>query len=115
MRARRAGRASALLPIDGQAPRDADELLAPAVEETIEALQLGESDAAAAQLVRRYAAVIDEARDPAWAMRWLAPLLMDALAALQATPATRPAAKPPAAPNRLDQLRAARATTKRGR
>ena len=114
MRALRARRAAGLTPAEGQAPRDAAELLSPAVEETLSALQLTEQDAAAAQLARRYAKVIDQARDPAWAARWLGPELLRCLDALQATPASRKAAKPqPQGPSRLDQLRAARGSTSR--
>ena len=89
MRRLRERRAAALLPIDGQAPRNAADLLAPAVEATLQALELGPADAAAAQLARRYARAIDQARDPAWAARWLAPPLLDALVQLGATPAAR--------------------------
>jgi hypothetical protein len=103
MRARR----RAALEADPDAPlRDADELLSPAVAETLAALDLKPEDAAAAKLAERYAAIIDAARDPAWAMRWLAPLLADALTALQATPMSRKAVKPsPPGPSRLDELR----------
>jgi hypothetical protein len=86
MRRMRARRAAALLPAGGQAPRDADDLLAPAVEETLAALGLGDGDAAVAQLARRYAKVIDQARDPVYAMRWVAPLLLDCLVSIGATP-----------------------------
>ena len=103
----RARRAAGLLPAEGLAPRAADELLAPAVEETLAALELGEADAGVAQVARRYAQVIDEARDPAYALRWIAPLLLAALAELGATPLARARAKP-AGPSRLDQLRSAR-------
>jgi hypothetical protein len=110
MRALRARRAASIEPGPGTGLRDADELLAPAVEETLAALQLGEGDAAAAHLARRYAKVIDEARDPAYAMRWLGPLLLASLEALRATPMSRKAEKPAErGPSRLDQLRAARA------
>lgn len=93
--------------------RDTSELLWPAVQETIAELGLLGSDAAAVKLVQRYARVIDQARDEAWAMRWLAPLLLDALTELGATPAARArltkGAKPAdGKPNRLAQLRAAR-------
>jgi hypothetical protein len=88
--------------------RPADELLAPAVEETLAALDLSESDGAAAQLARQYARIIDQARDQAWAARWLSPLLLDCLVQLGATPASRPKREPPRAPNQLDRLRAAR-------
>jgi hypothetical protein len=70
------------------------------------ALGLAESDRGAAQLARQYARVIDQA----YAMRWVAPHLLEVLTALQATPASRPAAKPaPAGPSQLDKLRAMRA------
>jgi hypothetical protein len=109
MRALRARKAAGLLPVDGQDPRDPDELLLPAVDETIEALGLGDDAAAAVQLARQYARVIDEASDPAWAMRWLGPLLLASLESLRATPMSRPAAKPaPSGPNWLQQQRAAR-------
>ncbi len=89
--------------------RDAGELLAPAVEETLAALELGEQDQAAAQLARQYARVIDQARDPAYALRWIGPLLQDVLTSLQATPMSR-AKEPPRrpGPSRLDDLRARR-------
>jgi len=116
MRALRARKAAALLPVGGQAPRDPDELLAPAVEETLAALELGERDAAAAQLARQYARVIDEASDPAWAMRWIGPLFLASLESLRATPMSRPAVKPAAAgPNWLQQQRAARTAADAGR
>ena len=107
MRARRA----AAIEADPDAQlRDADDLLGPAVEETLAALDLGERDQAAAQLARRYAAVIDAARDPACAARWLAPLLLDCLASLRATPMSRAKDKPatPQGPNRLQLLRESR-------
>jgi hypothetical protein len=107
MRRLRERRAAGLLPIEGQAPRPADELLAPAVEETLKALELGPGDAAAAQIARRYARVIDEARDQSWAYRWLGPLLLANLAELRATPMSRREAKPgpPHGPSALDRLR----------
>lgn len=43
--------------------RDADELIAPAVEATISACQLQDADAALAKLARRYAAAIDRAAE----------------------------------------------------
>ena len=108
--------AAALLPAEGHTPRDPDELLLPAVEETLAALELGERDAAAAQMARQYAKVIDTCRDAAWGYRWLGPLLLACLAELQATPASRKTAKPaPRGPNRLDQLRAARNAAPAGR
>ena len=110
MRALRARRAAAIEPADGARLRDAGELLGPAVETSLAALNLGERYAAAAQLARRYAAVIDGASSPAAALRAVGPLLAKALAELGATPASRKAApgKPERArPNRVAQLRAA--------
>lgn len=110
MRNLRARRAAGLAPpVDGPVLRDPADLLAPAVEATLGALDLAEADAAAAQLARRYAATIDEARDQAWAIRWIAPGLLATLEQLRATPASRAAAKPvKAEPGPLDRLRAAR-------
>ena len=71
-------------------------------------VELAERDTAAAQLARLYAAVIDQAADPAYALRHLGPLLLRALGELQATPAARPAAKPERSrPNQIERLRAA--------
>jgi hypothetical protein len=109
MRRLRERRAAGLLPVDGEPPRPEDERLLPAVEETLAALELGEGDRAAAQLARRYAQVIDEARDQAWAYRWIGPLLLSSLEALRATPMSRREAKPvDRQPSQLDRLRAAR-------
>jgi len=94
--------------------RDARELLAPAIEETIDALMdkgLGPEDAAAVKLARRYADVIDTHKDQAWAIRWIGPLLLDVLESLGATPAVRAKQKGGPVPNgenRLQALRAAR-------
>ena len=109
VRAHRARR-RALLESDPDKPlRDADELLSPAVASTITALGLGPEDAAVVKLAERYAAAIDQAKDPAYAARWLGPLLMDTLTALQATPASRPAAKRvPQGISQLDRLRSVR-------
>jgi hypothetical protein len=113
MRRLRQRRAAGLAPADGREPRDPDELIAPAIEETIGALKLGPADAGAAQLARRYAEAMDEAADPAWAARWIGPLLLSALTELRATPAARARAArggKPGAPqeSRLAQLRGAR-------
>ena len=114
MRRLRERRAAALIPVDGPSPLPEADQLAPAVAETIDALKLGERDAAAAQLALRYAAAIDQAADPAYALRHLGPLLLRALGELQATPAARPAARPGrAAPNRIAQLRAEHLVAKR--
>lgn len=107
--------------------RPAEELLTPAVQHAIDALdQLSESDAAAVKLALRYASTIDNSRghcrgchdtecrrdSPQWAMRWLGPLLLDCLDALGATPAARArlrGGKPAdAPPSQLAKLRAAR-------
>jgi hypothetical protein len=112
MRRLRERRAVALLPIDGQAPLPVAERLAPAVQETLAALKLTERDEAAARLALRYAQTIDEARDPAYAMRHLGPLLLKSLEALGATPMARRGVREPARPqrpNRIAQLRAAHA------
>ncbi len=100
--------------------RDADELLVPAVHETIEALQLGPEYEAAAAVALRYAQAIDEAKDPAWALRWLGPELLRSLEELGGTPRARakmkPAVKPgPERPNRLAELRAVHAKRMDGR
>ena len=120
MRRMRARRAESIEAAPDSPVRDADELLAPAVAETLAALDLGPEHAAARKLAERYADVIDKARDPAWSARWIGPLLLQALTELGATPAARAAltkgAKPaPQGPSRLDQLRAVRAETARGR
>ena len=104
-------RAADLLPVDGQAPRDAARLVAPAVEATLRAPELAEADAAAAQLARHLAKTMDEASDPAWAARWLGPNLLATLESLGATPVARARLKPKLAdrpPSQLDKLRAAR-------
>jgi hypothetical protein len=92
--------------------RPADQLLSPAIEQTLTALDLDGADTAAAQLVRQYARTIDRAKDQAYAMRWLGPLLLDGLTALNATPMARTKAKTASTgkrqPNALDQLRMVR-------
>lgn len=92
--------------------RDADELLLPAVRETLAALgAVDGQDAAVAKLAERYAATIDRAKDPAYAMRWLGPLMLEVLTELNATPMSRSKLKtdpPRTAPSFLDQMRAAR-------
>ena len=69
--------------------RDASELLWPSVKETLSQLDLGSEHAAAKKLAQRYAQVIDEHRDQAYALRWIGPLLLDALSQLGATPAAK--------------------------
>jgi hypothetical protein len=110
MRARRA----AAIEADPDTPlRDVDDLIAPAVRQTLAALELDGQGAAVAKLAERYAVTIDRARDPAYAMRWLAPLLLDTLTELGATPMTRAKVKKdtgPREPSALDKLRQARRT-----
>jgi hypothetical protein len=93
--------------------RDASELLWPAVAETLATLDLGSEHAAAAKLAKRYAQVIDDTKDQGWALRWIGPLLLDALTELGATPAAKAAltkgVKPAdAKPAGLAKLRAAK-------
>lgn len=73
MRRLRERRAAALIPIEGAPLQAADELLRPAVEETLAALDLAPEDVGTAQLAARYADLIDQARDPAGALRWVGP------------------------------------------
>ena len=115
MRALRARRAASIEAAPDDRPRDPDEMLVPAVEESLTALRHGPEHAGAIQLARRYAKVIDQAKDPAYAARWLGPLLLDCLVQLQATPSARPKQPPEPGPNRLDQLRAARGASDRSR
>lgn len=102
--------------------RDASELLWPAVAETLTSLDLSSEHAAAKKLAQRYAQVIDGMPehaprgqpDQAWALRWIGPLLLDALTELGATPAAKARLKggkdtAPAAKSQLDKLREARA------
>ncbi len=92
--------------------RAVDDMLAPAVRATVEALNLGPEDTAAAQVALQLARVIDQAADQAWAYRWLAPHMLAALEALNATPMARARVKGPVkGPDRtnwLAELRAAR-------
>lgn len=69
--------------------RDTAGFLSAAVETTISSLSLQPEDTAAVQLARHYANTIDQNPDPGWAMRWIAPLLLDCLEQLGATPAAR--------------------------
>jgi hypothetical protein len=91
--------------------RDADKLLAPAVERTLSELQLGTVDDAVATLAQRYAAAIDNDSEGD-ALTDLGPKLLATLQALQATPAARSRVKvrggANAGPNRLQALREAR-------
>lgn len=91
--------------------RDADKLLAPAVERTLGELQLGTVDDAVATLAQRYAAAIDQDTEGD-ALTDLGPKLLATLQQLQATPAARSKVKAgggtDAGPNRLQGLRQAR-------
>jgi hypothetical protein len=107
--------------------RNADELLLPAVRESIAALKdKTGADAALIKLAERYAALIDDAgrhcsgctnddcnrSDRSWAIRWIGPLLHDALESLGATPVARTRTRTkessaPVGPSRLAALRAA--------
>jgi len=97
---------------DAATLRSADSLLGPAVEVALADLGLEDSDAAAVQLARQYARVINQAKDQAWAYRWIGPELLRVLEALNATPAARSKLRKgspaPQAPSKLEQLRAAR-------
>ena len=98
----------------GNESRDPPAPLLPVVEASIAALELGERDTAAAQLARRYAEVMDNAKDPVWATRWIGPLLLRSLEELGATPKSRPSAKKaPGRENRVAALRSARAASKK--
>ncbi|MGH3190015.1 MAG: terminase small subunit [Streptosporangiaceae bacterium] len=100
--------------------RDADELLWPAVEQSLAKLELGDQDSGAAKLAQLYAQVIDKLPDEAprgfpdrrWGARWIAPLLLDCLEQLGATPAARARVKggkqADAPVSQLAKLRAAR-------
>lgn len=121
MRALRARKAAALEAVPDPDDGEEDELaLVPAVEATLAALKLGDRDAAAGRLALRYAAAIDQAQNPAGALRALGPLLGKALAELHATPASRKGVRERtgrSGPNKVAQLRAAHAaaTAKRNR
>lgn len=88
------------------------ELMLTAVKRTLAALELSTTDQAAMRLAEKYAEVIDSARDPAWAMRWIGPNLLNVLESLGATPAARGKTKNGTSPNdgisRLTVLRASR-------
>jgi hypothetical protein len=96
--------------------RSVDDMLGPAIAETLAALDLGPEHAAAAMLAVRYAKCIDRAENVGYAVRWLGPLLADVLAELGATPLARArmtkGAKVPArTTGMLQQLREARVTS----
>lgn len=94
--------------------RDADELILPAVKATIAALEATtDADTGIIKLAERYAAALDAAtttREKAYALRYLGPLLHDALESLGATPAARSktTGRTAAGGGQLAQLRAAR-------
>jgi hypothetical protein len=91
-----------------QRRRDARELLAPAVAETLRSLDLDGRDAGVARLAVVCAETVDAAPNRAAALRWTGPLLLAALEQLDATPAAREPEQVPAAPSRLDQFRSVR-------
>jgi hypothetical protein len=111
MRRLRERRAAGLIPVDGPLPLAEEDRLVPAVEESVAALGLGGEHAAAVQLARRYAEVIDQAENPVYALRWVGPLLLRVLTELQATPASRVGVRKPVPerPNQVQRLRAAHA------
>ena len=112
LRERRAGeRQAALMPVPGAPPRDPDECLLTACEQTIEALHLDDPPYQAfGAMLRVLARAIDEAADQAAAFRLLGPELRRLLEAAGGTPASRARMpqKPPqrSAPSKLAQLRA---------
>jgi hypothetical protein len=69
--------------------KDADELLESAVRLTLNALDLGDQDKAAAKAALMIAENIDAHTDKVYAMRWLMPELLKYLIELGATPAAR--------------------------
>lgn len=86
------------------AVRDTDELLLAAVKETVAALKdRTDADTALIRLAEQYAEAIDNSghhckgctddeckrESRSWAMRWIGPLLHDALESLGATPVAR--------------------------
>ena len=90
--------------------RAADDLLAPAVERTIEAIDAPEQDAAVVALARVLARAVDRMPDGQRAVMLgqTAPQLLKVLNELEER-ARRRRTIQPGAPNRLQQLRAARA------
>jgi hypothetical protein len=92
----------------------ADELMTEAVKRTVRELKLEPQDTAAVKLAGKYAHIIDTHPDPAWALRWIGPLLFDVLSELGATPGARakqegrktPDAASSTTQSRLAQLRA---------
>jgi len=98
---------------DGSHLKDADDLIWPAVQATLIALDLGDEFSAAKKLAQRLAQNIDAMTDQIYAMRWLVPELLKVLAELGATPAACAAIKrggdktAPAPVSWLEQQRAA--------
>lgn len=100
--------------------RDVSDMLWPAVAETLASLELDPEYSGAKKLAQRYAQVIDQHDDQAWAVRWIGPELLKALDALGATPDAKARihaitkgggdSAGNAAPTRLDQLRQSRAS-----
>lgn len=105
MRARRA-RAIGPAADAGRYPRDAGELLAPAVQSTLDALALGPEYAAVSVLALLYASAVDRAENQALALARLGPGLLKVLFALRAVPAARAAGRSASRPNRVAALRA---------
>jgi len=91
--------------------RDADDLVEFAVRETLDCLTLLPEHAAAKKLAIEFARAIDRADSSTYSMRHLAPLLLDCLESLGATPRAKAAlreGKPPSVTGGLTALRAAR-------
>lgn len=111
VRAHRARQRAVLTAVPEDQDRDPDDLLGPAVEATIAALNLKPEDAAVAKLAEVLAATMDQAKSQEWAARWLGPHLLQVLGELGATPMTRGKLSRPSAPRPpswLDELRASR-------
>lgn len=95
--------------------KSADHLMRTAVDETVHALGLDDKDVAAVRLAQFYADSIDGAngaKEIAWVLRWIGPLLLDCLSELGATPGARKNLKEKPVTHgvsQLDKLRAARA------
>jgi hypothetical protein len=91
--------------------RSTDQMLLPAVKETVAALEITDKDAALIRLAEHYAATIDNAAENKryYAVRDVGPLLLSALQALGATPVIARTQDKPAAPavSKLAALRAA--------
>ena len=106
MRALRARRAAGIEAAEPGRVRNPDELLVPAVESSLEALNLDGRDAGAAALARLYASAIDGARNEAAALKVLAPGFLKVLTALGATPSSGRRPLPAQEPSgRLAELR----------